>query len=342
MIPPVLLDLRALAELASHGMELDFERLRLSGVSPMTDALAARVSFGNMGAETFVVHGDERKQHALGVVQARPRKNRPEADITFIAPALAHDSDAVTTWYRLLAEAARGLGELGCQRIYATVPSGNGAEEVFRQAGFAIFTREQVFYLDTSAVRALRDGQAPHENLPKIDLTVRRMRKRDAWNVLRLYSAVTPRHVQNAEAMLTMEGVSGNLDDWWEHMNGTSYLLERGGVLAGLVRITRGRLATWVRFHLAPETNSTAGDAVRQMMALIGKTRIRPIYVAVRDYEGGVRAALDDIGFEPHLERSHMVKYTTVRVRETVPWLKPVLETSKIPAVRTTQQAREK
>lgn len=342
MIPPVLLDLRALAELASQGMELDFERLHLSGVSPMTDALAARVSFGNMGAETFVLHGDERKQHALGVVQARPRKNRPEADITFIAPALAHDSDAVTTWYRLLAEAARGLGELGCQRIYATVPSGNGAEEVFRQAGFSIFTREQIFFLDTSGVRGLRNGHTVREDAPLFELNLRRMRKRDAWNVLRLYSAVTPRHVQNAEAMLTTEGASGKLDDWWEHMNGTSYVLERGGEMAGLVRITRGRLATWVRFHMSPETDSTAGDAVRQTIALIGKTRTRPIYVAVRDYEGGVRAALDGAGFVSRLERSHMVKYTTVRVREPVPWLKPVLETSKIPAVRTTQHARKK
>lgn len=331
MIPPVFPDLRALAELAAHGMELDFERLQLFGVSPMTDALASRVSFGNMGAETFVVHDDGRKQHALGVVQARQRKNRPEADITFIAPALTYDADAVTTWYRLLAEATRGLGELGCQRIYATVPSGNGAEEVFRQAGFTTFTREQVFFLANPQTRALRAESGP----PIIQL--RRMRKRDAWNVLRLYSEVTPRHVQQAEAMLLTEGVSGKLDDWWEHLNGTSYVLERAETLVGLVRITRGRLATWVRFHLAIEGEVFAEAAVAQTIALITKTRTRPIYVAVRDYEGGIRAALDAAGFALRLERSHMVKHTTARVREAVPWLKPVLETSKIPAIHTTQ-----
>ena len=341
MIPPVLLDLRALAELASHGMELDFERLHLSGVSPMTDALAARVSFGNMGAETFVVHENERKQRALGVVQARARKNRPEADITFIAPALTYDADAVTTWYRLLAEASRGLGELGCQRIYATVPSGNGAEEVFRHAGFATFTREQIFFLDTPGVRALRAGQTP--SVPDgAEFILRRMRKRDAWNVLRLYSEVTPRNVQHAEAMLTTEGTSGNLEDWWEHLHGTSYLLERNAALFGIVRIVRGRLATWVRFHLAAQAGASTEDAVTQTIAFISKTRTRPIYVAVRDYEGGMRAALDAAGFVPRLERSHMVKHTTVRVRETVPWLTPVLENSKIPAIHTTQHARGK
>ncbi len=340
MLPPVLLDLRALAELASHGIELDFERLYLSGVSPMTDALAARVSFGNIGAETFVVHGDERKQRALGVVQARPRKNRPEADITFIAPALTYDADAVTTWYRLLAEATRGLGALGCQRLYATVPVENGAEEVFRQAGFTSFTREQIFFLDAPGVRAAR--AAPQTNAAATDLLMRRMRKRDAWNVLRLYSAITPRPVQSAEAMLTPDGASAKLEDWWENLNGTNYLLERGETLLGLVRITRGRLATWVRFHLTPQPAELLDHAVQQTLALIGKTRTRPVYVAVRDYEGGIRAALTAAGFAPRLERSHMVKHTTVRVRESAIWLKPVLETSKIPAIHTTQHAREK
>ena len=338
MLPPVILDLRALAELAARGVELDFERLQLFGVSPLTDALASRVSFGNMGAETFVVYENERKQRALGVVQARPRKNRPEADITFIAPALYRNADAVTTWYRLLAEAARGLGALGCQRIYATVPYGNGAEQVFQQAGFATFTREQIFFLDASGVRALRAAQTSSESV----LAIRRLRKRDAWNVLRLYAVVTPRHVQNAEAMLTTEGASDKLEDWWEHLNGTSYIIEASGALIGLARITRGRLATWVRFHLAPQAGAYAADTVAQTMALISKTRTRPIYVAVRDYEGGIRAALEAAGLALQLERSNMVKHTTVRVREPLPWLAPVLETSKTPAIHRTQRVREK
>src|SRR5581483_8897264 len=190
MFPPVLHDLRALTELGAHGMELDLKRVRLSSSSPLTDALASRVSFGNMGAETFVLYANGRKQRALGVVQARPRKNRPEADITFIAPALDHEPDAVATWYRLLAEATKGLGELGCQRIYAQVPSGNGAEEVFRQAGFTTFTHADIYLLLPERAAA-RLALAPSP-------TLRRMRKRDEWNVLRLYTALTPRTVQQA------------------------------------------------------------------------------------------------------------------------------------------------
>jgi hypothetical protein len=47
------------------------------------------------------------------------------------------------------------------------------------------------------------------------------------------------------------------------------------------------------------------------------------------------------MGFEWQLERSHMVKHTTVRLREPVPWLAPVLEKNKIPAVHTSHQLCE-
>ncbi len=332
MLPPVIHDLRALAELETHGVELDLERVRLSSTSPLTEALASRVSFGNMGAETFVLYANGRKQHALGVVQARPRKNRPEADITFIAPSLEHDPDAVTTWYRLLSEATNSYGELGVQRIYAQLPGRNGTEEVFRQAGFSVFTHEDIYLLSPNRAKLLAADVNP---------TLRRMRKRDAWNVLRLYSAVTPRSVQHAEAMVTTEGKLGKLEDWWENLNGTSYLFEREDRLTGIVRVTRGRLASWVRIHLHPDGVYYADEIVREMIALVSKTRARPIYVGVRDYEGGVRAALETFQFEWQIERSHMVKHTTVRLRLPVPWLTPVLASKKIPAVRTTQHAQE-
>lgn len=332
MIPPVLNDLRALAELSASGIEMDLERVRLSPASPFAEAVASHMSFGNMGSETFVVYTGGRKPRPLGVIQARPRKNRPEADITFIAPALDHEPDAVTTWYRLLAEATNNLGELGCQRIYAQVPSGNGAEEVFRQAGFALFTREDVYLLGSSQINK-RDLSRP--------LTLRRMRKRDAWNVLRLYTALTPRPVQHAEAMVTTDGTLGTLDDWWENTNGTSYIFERKNALVGIVRVTRGRLASWVRIHLHPQAQEYADEIIAEAIQMVSKTRARPIYVGVRDYEGGIRASLEAAGFEWQVQRSHMAKHTTVRVREAVPWLTPVLESPKIPAIQSRQHARE-
>jgi hypothetical protein len=251
----------------------------------------------------------------------------------------------VTTWYRLLSEATKGLGELGVQRIYAQLPAGNAAEEVFHQAGFTAFTREDVFLLKPEKIAALSKGHADKGDGGSGAIPLRRMRKRDAWNVLRLYTAITPRNVQHAEAMRTTEGALGKLDDWWENLNGTSYVFERpiAGVnsLTGIVRITRGRLGSWARLHLHPDALGCADEMVAEMIALVSKTRARPIYAGVRDYEGGIRAALEAAGFEWQLERSHMVKHTTARVREPATWLKPVFETQHIPAVQTSQHSRE-
>lgn len=330
--PPVINDLRAIIELASQGVELDLERARLSPQSPLTEALASRLSFGGMGAETFVLYGNGRKPRALGMVQARLRKNRPEADITFIAPALDAGHDAVATWYRLLAEATNGLGELGCQRLFVQVSCGNGAEEVFRQAGFTVYAREDVYLLSGERSAGYRQQGT--------QTTLRRQRKRDSWNLMRLYSALTPRNVQAAEGG-GGDGSPDKLEDGWESVNPTGYIIERDNALAGTVRITRGRLANWVRLALHPQAQAYADEVVREAVALSNKTRARPIYVSVRHYEGGIRAALESAGFEWQFERCLMVKHTTVRVKEAVPWLAPVLDSTRAPAIHTSHQVRE-
>ena len=123
----------------------------------------------------------------------------------------------------------------------------------------------------------------------------------------------------------------GKLQDWWENSNGVNYLFERNEQLTGIVHITRGRLASWVRLHLHPDMSQYADEMITEMVALVSNTRTRPIYVGVRDYEGGIRAGLEAAGFEWQMLRSLMVKHTTVRVRMPVPWLAPVFEPKKIP-----------
>lgn len=332
LVSPVINDLRAIYELVPQGLELDLERARLSPHSPLAEAVASRLSFGGLGAETFVLYANSRKQRALGMVQARLRKNRPEADITFIAPTLESDPDAVATWYRLLAEVVNGLGELGCQRIYARIPGANGSEEVFRQAGFSIFAWEDIYVLPADMVAAKR-GEA-HKPL------LRRQRKRDSWNILRLYSALTPRPVQQAEGMLSPEDTLGKLGDWWEPPSGSGYVYVQDGELLGVVRILRGRLASWMHLYLHPQTSAEADALVGEAIALASKTRPRTMYCSVRDYEGGIRAALEGAGFTSELRRALMVKHTTVRVKEAVPWLAPVME-KPVPVVQRSAQSRE-
>ncbi len=316
-------DLNAIRELQPQGLVLDLERARLWPHSPLTAALAAQLPFSEYGASTIVLYQNDRKTRPMGLVQARLRHKRPEADITFIAPAMEAHPDAVSIWYRLLSETVNRLGEQGVQRIYVQVTNQNGEEEVFRQAGFTLYAHEDVYYLAPELLAARQHSKSDATANPR---RLRRQRKRDAWYLFRLYHQATPRPVQQAEGMVSSDGRVGQLTDWWDQANGTGYVLEMDDLLAGAARITHGRTANWLRLHMHPQASSYANDLVEEVLELLAPRRLRPLYCGVRDYEGGIRGALEAAGFVWQLKRSLLVKHTTVRVKEPVPWLVPALE----------------
>jgi hypothetical protein len=332
--PLGLNDLRAIRELQPQGIELDFERARLWPHTPFSAALASRLPFNEIGASTIILHSNHGRRRALGMIQARLRKARPEAHISFISPALDAHPDAVTIWYRLLAEVTNELCEQGCQRVYAQVAADNGAEEVFRQSGFSVYTHEDVYVLSPEQIKSF-SGSAETRML-------RRQRKRDAWNLLRLYTAATPRLVQQAEGMVSSEGRVGSLSDWAEQAMGTGYVLEskNDSALLGAARLTRGRAANWLRLYLHPQAQSEAGELVCGALGLVRTTHPRPVYCAVREYQGGVRSHLEAGGFHFLFKRSLLVKHTTVRVKEPALWTVPALE-NPAPIVQTRSHWRE-
>jgi hypothetical protein len=332
--PFSLNDLRAIRELEPQGIEFDFERARLWPHTPLAAALAAHLPFNEIGASTLVLYQNHGKHKPIGLIQSHTRRNRPEVDISFIAPALEADPDAVTIWYRLLAEATNEMCERGCQRVYVQVKSDNGAEEVFRQAGFSVYAHEDIYCLRPELIASFPPMQGAR--------SLRRQRKRDAWDMLRLYTMVTPRPVQIAEGMMNSEGKIGKLGDWWEQASGTGYVLEGADdSLVGAVRFTRGRAANWLRIYLHPQAQAHAGELVCGALGLAHTLHPRATYCGVRDYEGGIRVPLETSGFEIILKRSLMVKHTTVRVKEPALWAVPSLE-KPAPLVQTRVHARRR
>ncbi len=332
--PSSLNDLRAVQRLQSQGLELDYERARLWPHTAFSAALAARLPFNEIGATTVVLYHTNGNRRPLGFVQARMRRKRPEADLSFIAPSLAAQADVVTIWYRLLSELTNVLCEKGCQRIYAQVPVDGDAEQVLRQAGFNVFAHEDVYLLGPERIKSF-----PRPVGPRV---LRRQRSRDGWNLLRLYNAATPRLVQQAEGMVSGEGKLGKLGDWWEQANGVGYVLEgrADGGLVGAARVTRGRAANWLRLYLHPEANQGAGELVCGALSLVNTSLPRPVYCSVRDYEGGIRNWLELSGFELQFKRSLMVKHATVRVKEPAVWAVPALE-KPAPIVHTRTHVQE-
>ena len=313
-------DLIAVKQLQSRGMQLDLERAVLWPHTPLHAALAPRLPYSMVSAETIVLHSASGRARAMGFLQARERHGRPETDIVFIAPALDADEDAVSIWYRLLAECAQQIGARGGQRLFAQVSSGNGVEEVFRQAGFSSYAREDVY--------RLTDWPG---NLSKSDW-LRHQRARDGWTLLRLYAQFTPRPVQIAEGMLSPEGQGGKMGDWWDQSSGSGHILEAENELVGAVRVRRGSAAYWLRFWLHPQAQEQGETLVRGALSLLWAAPHRPIYCSVRDYESGLRNDLEAAGFKYLLTRSLLVKHTTVRAKEPLIKLMPALEKRPEPA----------
>jgi hypothetical protein len=314
-------DLIAVQQLQAKGMQLDLERSVLWPHTPMQAALMPRVPFSMIGAETVVVYANTtRRARAAGFLQARGRRGRPETDIVFIAPALDSGGDAVSIWYRLLAECAQVVGARGGQRLFAQVSGGNGVEEVFRQAGFSAYAREDVYRLS--------DWPA---NLTKSNV-LRHQRARDGWTLLRLYAQFTPRPVQIAEGMLSPEGQGGKMGDWWDQSGGSGHILQADSELVGAVRVRRGGAAYWLRFWLHPQAQEQSETLVRGALSLMWAAPRHPIYCSVRDYESGLRNDLEAAGFQYLLTRNLLVKHTTVRAEESLLKLMPALEKRPEPA----------
>ncbi len=318
-------DVIAIQQLQRRGVQLDLERAVLWPHSPLRAALALHWPWSPIGAETIILFPPTRRGRAVGFLQAHQRRRRPEADIVSIAPALDARDDAVSVWYRLLAECARKFGDRGVQRLFAQMPVGDGAEDVFRQGGFAVYTREDIYCLND---RPLEIGK---------DRLLRHQRTRDSWNLLRLYSQITPRPVQIAEGMAPIEGQTGKMRNWWDQARGSGYVLPMGHEIAGSVRILRGSAAYWLRFWLHPEAHDQAQALLTGALAILWAAPRRPIYCSVRDYESGMRAPLEDLGFRYVQTRSLLVKHTTVRVKEPLLNLVPALEKRAEPAASVAQ-----
>lgn len=309
-----LKDLHAIEQLQAQGVPLDVERALLWPHSPLYAALAAHWPPSPIGAETIILYPPSRRGRALGFLQMRHRQRRPEADVTFIAPALDAKGDAVSIWYRLLAECAQHVGDRGGQRLYAQLLGRDGTEDVLRQAGFTSYAHEDIYRLNEKSKSTTRTHVLRHQ------------RSRDAWNLLRLYSQITPRPVQIAEGMLSPEGLGGKMGDWWDQSHGAGYILQVDRELAGAVRIERGRAAYWLRFWLHPEAHEHAETLLRGALALIWPAPRRPVYCSVREYESGIRAPLEDNGFRYVHTRTLLVKHTTARIKEPAINLVPALE----------------
>ncbi len=140
---------------------------------------------------------------------------------------------AAWTWHHLLHELGRVGGEREVQRLFAHLPEHRHAEvEVMRQAGFAIYAQDRLFCLPRLP-ETFGEMSEPRQWVPRESV--------DDWGLARLYHALTPNVVQQAESML--QGTSANgYAGWWGASRRGCYVLrgETAGEVWGYLRLTQG------------------------------------------------------------------------------------------------------
>jgi hypothetical protein len=303
--------------LQRKGVSLDLRQSLTQPQSPLREAWLALLTQQAMGQPAYVLYDLHQGE---GVIQVRYRPHQAAADVTFLAPELGAELNRAGAWSQMLDGACVETASRGIQRLFANLPESGDEADVFQQAGFTLYAGEDVYCLAHPELVATSSG----------GLTPRQQRPEDWPAIQKLLVAITPQRVRQAEGGIA---VAAGRDPRCQR-----FVLPgaNGADLLAALTVCAGGPAHWLRLLLHPEarhvmdgvTMDLAESLIRWGMSQLGEQPGKPIYCNVRQYEGGIRPALEAIGFEPFSARSLMVKPTLAWSKTAVPELAPALKSS--------------
>jgi hypothetical protein len=264
-----------------------------------------------------------------GYIQARCRwQRRDEWTITTLA---ATDKAPPYIWEKLLERVCVEAGEEGVIRLFVKVPKDDPVVETFRSLGFTVYSHEEIWgrlYFTPNTAEELED---PYRKL------LRRRGARDAWDLMQLYSAITPPVVQRAEMLTTRQWHVSHIPRPWFLSQGlleTSYVWqdESGKTqgIGGFARLLTGAQGHWitVMFRPDPGNREMISPALDTLLWKASRLGNKPVYCGVREYQVEMTGLLEDRGFHLLNEQALLVKYIAEPIRETQPALVPFLAKS--------------
>jgi hypothetical protein len=320
------------------------------GLTPLLNALVLI----NPNTLTWIC---EDRWRLLGLAQARRRPAAAAWDLNYLAtiiPATGQSRGQFTSANGVTGGQGSGSGagnppdevvlELlqyaldaalmrGVQRVFARVDDASPALELFVKTGFQRYARELTYWrahspslAELDAADARDQGEAPTGQTTPHTFTadhgsLRTWHRHDAWGLLRLGDASTPRRVQLAECLNSEEfahtaAVGGRM---WSlpgiEPEVRTYVVDHGVRLGGWLRLRYGRGTQphqlWLMAH--PEEASLAGPLLRFGLRQFAGAQAKPIVCQVREYDGVVIDALRGAGFEHGSTRALLVRHLLLR-----------------------------
>ncbi|KPL22897.1 MAG: hypothetical protein AMJ93_06080 [Anaerolineae bacterium SM23_84] len=319
-------------ELQRACVELDPKSALLGELPrPLQAALRGYFLKSNGGTFTYVARAFDHPNYLCGFAQARGEQSGRVWRVVRMAPYLDYSEDVATIWYRLLLHSCIAAGERQVQRLFACLREGSAAEDVFRQASFVVYCHERVFWrpprpTDGETWPRRTDGETESDEAAgQLSPRIQPVQSDDCSDVWHLWYKATPRPVLQTEELDNSRSGPLLFDALGSDAGQAHVLRSRGGETLGCLHVLSRPRGAWLRLLLDPNARDCAAEMLGHGLALLAD-HSQPIYCAVREYEGGMQAVLQERGFVPADTYSLLVKHTTVRVREPRRRLVPAFE----------------
>lgn len=311
-----LRDLALIRRLGERGISLHAVSALVENFHPLRGAIINMLVGGEY--PTFVWKPENGE--SAGFLQLRISNSGPQAHLLYVSPrcdeptesngdlSVLHSADGAI-WLALLDEAVAAVGQRGIHHLIAEMDERGPELLVLRRAGFAVYTRQDIWAVDALNYRA--QGAAPR--------VLQRRQATDDWDIQLLYANTVPRLVQLVEpAPPLSEG-----DDW---------VLRAEHDLAAFVTMRHGPVATWLRFFIHPDAEAEADEIVAAALAVAFEREPERVYCCVRRYESWLPSALAGSGFTVCASQAVMVRHTVHHMPRAMPEAAMALEGQRIPA----------
>jgi hypothetical protein len=177
-------------------------------------------------------------------------------------------------------------------------------------AGFVIFAREEVLRCEQIAPVALPQGAR-----------LRPQQDCDNWPLQRLYAAIVPVGVKQAEGVYEANGLQIGVTG---QPIANGYVVESQGEIVGHVEIVQGKIGYGMHVAIRPDAAELVQAVVDAGLHLLADVAMQPAYCHVRTYQSFLKPALFERAFKVIDVRDLAVRQTLARVE------RPALSSVKV------------
>jgi hypothetical protein len=264
---------------------------------------------------TYVWKSDKGKRKATAFIQLHLAPDSPNAHILNVGASAAGKAVAEIdedVWLPLLDQLVAVIGRRGIHSLMAQVSESGAELPVLRRAGFAVYTRQDIWVANLI------------NNKHKAAILQPR-RAIDDWEVQILYANIVPRLIQLVEPMPPLN-------------YGKSWVLREDAELVSFVHLNHGPLASWMRLFIHPNASVPPEEIIRAAHQMKPAKVSHPMYCCVGRYQSWLQHALQEMGFRFWGSQAVMVKQTVQHRQRPLPTSASGLETRVAPGSPLTQR----